>query len=371
MMRTTIGCLCSLALTGTALTDPSAYDRLWSTTQSIGNNHAKAVQNLELSGRLQGDAYSFRNENTSCGNLEWRRFRFGFKARVFENLTLHSEMDLDMNEVDSGSWNEFYKRLTDTYIAWAPSKDWKIKVGKQSAGFTLDGATSSKKLIVPERSIVAGNLWFPTEYFTGAAASGEAGNGSFKAGGFSASGEAEFGHFESGYFTLLSIGWKFGESGTLRLDYVYNNPDHTSGYKVGTQALRHVGALVYQRMLGEKLGLWADVSGGKGIHQSDLLGIEIMPFYNFTDRLQLVVQYAGVASLDDAPDVQMARYAYRNTGKTKAEAAHNLLLGFNWYLYGHKLKWQNAIECNHGRNLAATGKDCNGYGATSAIRVSW
>jgi phosphate-selective porin OprO/OprP len=47
------------------------------------------------------------------------------------------------------------------------------------------------------------------------------------------------------------------------------------------------------------------------------------------------------------------------------------LLGFNVYLYGHKLKWQNAIEYNRGTNLAKTGDDYNGYGITSALRISW
>jgi phosphate-selective porin OprO/OprP len=96
-----------------------------------------------------------------------------------------------------------------------------------------------------------------------------------------------------------------------------------------------------------------------------------MPFYNFTDQFQLVAQYAFVSSLDDKADVTMARYASKNAGKTKVETAHNLLLGFNWYLYGHKLKWQNAIEYNYGSNLAGTGKDYNGYGVTSALRLSW
>jgi phosphate-selective porin OprO/OprP len=48
-----------------------------------------------------------------------------------------------------------------------------------------------------------------------------------------------------------------------------------------------------------------------------------------------------------------------------------MLLGFNWYLYGHKLKWQNAVEYNYGENVAGTGEDEKGYGFTSALRISW
>ena len=47
----------------------------------------------------------------------------------------------------------------------------KVKVGKQSAPFTLHGSTSSKKLYTLERGKVARNIWFTNEYFTGASIS--------------------------------------------------------------------------------------------------------------------------------------------------------------------------------------------------------
>jgi phosphate-selective porin OprO/OprP len=166
---------------------------------------------------------------------------------------------------------------------------------------------------------------------------------------------------------------------------VYNDPDYSSDYKsfkgknaVGTANHEQVGALVYKTMFNDKLGLWSDIAITKGIEdvaagieQSDLLGVDIMPFYNISDSFQVVVQYAGVTSLDNKVDVSMSRYASRNVGKDKVETSHNLLGGFNWYLYGHKLKWQNAVEYNYGKSLAGTGEDYNGYGVTSALRISW
>ncbi len=350
---------------------PSVYDKIWDAVE-YSNDDATVLQSLAFTGRLQGDAVSFQSEDSSYEDLDWRRLRLGFKAKLFHDFTVHSEMDANMNNADQDSWDQFYKRLTDSYIKWSASKSLSVKVGKQSAGFTLDGATSSKKLIVPERSIVAENLWFTTEYFTGAAVYGDAKGWSYKLGGYSASGENEFGHFESGYFALLSAGHKIGDKGSLRLDYVYNDPDYTSTYKVGSKPLEHIASLVYKQMLSEKLGIWADIAGGKGLsNASDLAGVDIMPFYNFTDSLQLVLQYAGVTSLDNKADVRMSRYANKNAGK-KVETAHNFLLGFNWYLYGHKLKWQNAVEYNYGENLAGVDDDdYNGYGVTSALRLSW
>lgn len=376
-IATALAVSCAAVFAAEETAEVSTYDKIWDTLTFIDNNDAKVIQKLAVVGRLQGDAVSFHSEDSNYDDFDWRRFRLGFKATVFNDFVIHAEMDGDMNDVDEDHWDKFYGRLTDAYVGWSPSKAAKVKVGKQSAGFTLDGATSSKKLLVPERSIVAENIWFSTEYFTGAGVSGNVGEWAYNVGGFSASKENEFGHFESGYFVLLSAGHKIGKKGLLRLDYVYNDPDYTSDYKVGSKNLEHVVALVYKQMISEKLGLWADIAGSKGItdtaagvDQGDLLGVDIMPFYNFTDSLQLVLQYAGVTSLDHNPEVKMSRYANKNTGK-KVETAHNLLLGFNWYLYGHKLKWQNAVEYNYGGNLAGTGEDYNGYGVTSALRISW
>jgi len=152
--------------------DPPTYDKIWGYGTFYDNEDTKVIQKFGITGRLQGDAHSFVSEDASNDDIVWRRFRFGFKATLFQDIVLHSEMDLDMNEANSGDWDMLYNRLTDTYVSWSPSNKPKVKRGKQSTGFTLDGATSSKKLIVPKRSIVAGNLWFGTEYFTGATASG-------------------------------------------------------------------------------------------------------------------------------------------------------------------------------------------------------
>jgi phosphate-selective porin OprO/OprP len=380
--------ICNLAivLAATALpafaadgpAEPSVYDKIWSTTELVDNKDAAVLQNLAIVGRLQGDAVSFQSGDGSYDDFDWRRFRIGFKAKLFGDFTIHSEMDLNLNEADSGSWDEVYGRLTDAYLGWTPSKEFDLKVGKQSAPFTLDGGTSSTKLHTPERSIVADNIWFSTEYFTGAGASGTVEGWDWRASGYSASGEPEFGHFESGYFGLLSVGHKVGKGGSLRLDYVYNDPDYTgvqkdSDYIVGTRGLEHIASLVYKQKLGEKLEVWSDLSGATGIDkQGDLLGIQIMPMYNISEQFQLVAQYAGVTDLEGNSDVIMSRYAQKNAGKKgTVETAHNLLLGFNWFLYGHKLKWQNAVEYNYGQNMASTGNDYNGFGLTSALRASW
>ena len=160
----------------------AAYDKLWSYLEFVDNDEARVLQGLELTGRLQGDAAYFSSDDQGdFDDFVWRRFRLGGKATLFHDFLIHAEADINLNESDT---REMYNRLTDAYVAWSRSKALKLKVGKQSAGFTLDGATSSKKLLTLERSIVAGNLWFPTEYFAGVSGSGTVDGWAYKLGGF-------------------------------------------------------------------------------------------------------------------------------------------------------------------------------------------
>ena len=141
------------------------------------------------------------------------------------------------------------KRKIDAYIGWSPSEAFALKVGKQSAGFTLDGATSSKKLLTLERSIVAGNLWFATEYFTGVSASGTVDGWNYKLGGYSSGGENEFGSFDSGGFGLASIGHAVTENSDLRIDVVHNEPDYSGD--VGIKKLTDIVSVVSKTTFGQ------------------------------------------------------------------------------------------------------------------------
>ena len=73
--------------------------------------------------------------------------------------------------------------------ASSPSDSLSLTVLKQSAGFNLDGATSSTKLLTMQRNNLSNNLWFTREYFIGISAEGDDGRRwSYKAGLFSSDG---------------------------------------------------------------------------------------------------------------------------------------------------------------------------------------
>ena len=69
---------------------------------------------------------------------EWnvRRLRIGPRITLFRRLTFHTELELDPQRHDP-----FYVRLTDAYVQWTKNARFVVTVGKQSAPFTVDGAT--------------------------------------------------------------------------------------------------------------------------------------------------------------------------------------------------------------------------------------
>jgi phosphate-selective porin OprO/OprP len=346
---------------------PTALDRMWGNTTLYEDDDQPVVQNFSLVGRLQLDAAFFDANRGEYERLTWRRFRFGAKSSVFRQGILHVEADFDLNKT-----SDPYSRLTDAYFGWSCNESLSLKFGKQSAGFTLDGATSSKELITPERSIVADNLWFTAEYFTGVGGQWTMDCWVLKTGGYSSSSDPEVDASDSGAFGLASLEYNLPEATGLdtslvRTDYVYSDPDYSGD--VGTPDLQQVFSLVIQ-LEKAQTGIWADLSFGDGLEgQSDLWGLQLMPLYNLNERWQLVFRYAMVCS-DHGRGLHLSRYP-RKIESERAEEAHDFFAGLNWYLYGHKLKWQNGVEYNIASNISDAGDDYDGWGFTSGLRASW
>jgi len=350
----------------------SLMDKLWSIPTIYKNENNPVIQRFSFEGRLHADYVNFQGEPNNYVGPEWRRYRFGASAQVFHNFTLRVEVDFIDGEFNPNDLVDAYNRLTDANITWKPNDAFQLKLGKISAPYTLDGATSSKRLYTTERSPLATNFWFPTEYFVGIATKGKVDHWSYFTGLYSSSGENEFTSFESGYFALISLGYKFTpnsywDKNYVRLDYVYNNPDYSGD--VGTQALNHILSLS-SKLEKENAGVWSNMVIAKGINsqnQSDLLGVSIMPFYNFNDTWQIAFRYSFVYSPDDN-GVRLNRYENRAISG-RVNESHEWYLGVNCYIYGNKLKWQNGIEYTAAYDRANDGGAHSGWGFTSAVRL--
>ena len=356
----------SLILCGVCFSqDANSYDKLWSKVVLYESQDNEIVNKFALTGRLQGDYHSFENDvdGSSDTDSQWRRLRFGFKANLFGGITLHSEANMNLNQPEP-----LYRNLTDTYLSWSTDSGIKVKVGKQSAPFTLHGSTSSKKLYTLERGKIARNIWFTNEYFTGASISGSRENWDYLAGIYSSDEGPEFDEaFDYGTFGLLSVGYNFEETdqfdeALVRFDLMMQEedplnqtPEHKSAFSIVTKLNKG------------KLNFWGDLSFSSGYgSQSDVWGIQLMPFYDFTDQVQGVFSFTHVES-EDQLDVDITRYERDLAGR--GEEMQEYFFGINYFFYGHKLKWQNAIQYTEMDNLGADVYE--GWGYTSGLRISW
>ncbi|MBI1337655.1 MAG: hypothetical protein GC164_11910 [Phycisphaera sp.] len=347
--------------------EPSVYDQIWKNFTLYEDKEDPVIQSLKFTGRFQVDYAFVDAKQGQHDELNIRRFRLGAKATLFQHFTLHAEVDLNPQET-----NPLYQKITDCYVAWSESEVFVVMVGKQSAGFTLEGMTSSKELLTIDRSNLANNLWFPEEYFPGVTVSGKPGQWIYKAGIFSA-GKAnpEFGNFDGSIFALVTLGYDFAQDlgvkgAVLTINYVYNDPDPDNSV---SRQLEQVCSINFN-LNTESWGLLLDLSGGDGYgKQSDLWGVVVMPYHNFTDKIQGVVRYTYVTS-DMANGVRLARYDSQLVSG-KGDEYQEIYLGVNYYIYKHKLKVQTGVQYATMHDRAADGGKYSGFGLTVGLRIAW
>lgn len=384
-----LACLAScLSTAGVMAADDDSsravFDRAWGRAKLWESPDKNSV--FALSGRLQADSYWFGadKDNVPVGvdddvsDVIWRRFRFGFKSEFAGGYTLQVEGDFDLNnELD-----DLYSRLTDAYIGYAPGEAWELKFLKQSVGFTLDGATSSKKLLAMQRNNVTNNLWATDEYFSGLHVSGNPDERwTYRAGVFSGDDSEEIGISNVGYFTLLSLGNNFAsvmslDKALLRIDYVYNSKDDDDleddddDYeRNATPDFRHTATLATQWQQGG-WGLSTDLSSGHGLgRQSNLWGFALMPNYSFSEHQQVVLRYTYLNSSDDN-GLKLGRYE-REVVSGKGNRYKEVYLGYSVFVYDHKLKWQTGLQYTKMEDKADDGGEYQGWGLSTGLRIYW
>ena len=372
-----LGCLSSIATAGTASSknpegavapakdDQSIYDKIWSLANLYHNDDA-IIQDISFTGRAQLD-YNHLESNVGDNDAwEMRRLRAGLKVKFLDKWLLHGEVDFANQDFEDTS----YRRMTDLYLAYTASDAFVFSIGKHSVKFTLDGGTSSKELIAIDRSNLANNLWFSEEYAPGVSIAGKVKNWQYFLGWFTSDGNPEFGNFDAGSFLLASVGYDFAENlhakkAVLRLDYVHQTPDEGNE---ATRPFENIGSLNFNYEKG-RFGLGTDFSAGQGYGaQGDVFGLMVMPSWHVTKDVQLVFRYTHMNGDDNS--IRFARYE-SHVLSGKGDEYNEFYAGVNWYLYGHKLKFQSGIQYATMDDSKKDGGDYDGWSLVSGIRVSW
>jgi phosphate-selective porin OprO and OprP len=347
---------------------PSAYDTIWRKfTEVYADDTNTVIQRVALSGRFHYDFASIDSEQGDHSEWNVRRLRIGPRITLFRKVTAHAELELDPQRHDP-----FYVRFTDLYVQWARNPRLVLTVGKQSAPFTVDGATSSRELLTIDRSNLANNIWFPQEYLPGISVSGRRAAWVYRAGLYSA-GEAnrELGEFTGGTVTLGVLGYDFGprmgaKEALLTANYVYQHADSNNTF---TRQLGHIGSINF-RLEKTKWGVRADVSGADGyLGQPGMWAFQGMPFANVTTKLQAVARYTFIQS-NDPNGVRLATYESRLVTQ-RGDEYNELYVGANYYFYGHRLKLQSGIQFAEMNDEPNDGGAYSGVAWTTGLRVGW
>jgi phosphate-selective porin OprO/OprP len=117
-------------------------------------------------------------------------------------------------------------------------------------------------------------------------------------------------------------------------------------------------------------GVRADASTGSGyLAQSRVSGVVLMPYYDVTDKLQVVARYTHISSAEPN-GVRLALYENRVVAG-RGDNYDEGYIGANYLFYGHKLKLQTGVQFGDMADRANDGGAYSGTSWTSGVRVGW
>lgn len=362
------------------------------------NENNCLIQKVQLLSRYHGQHHSTSLDFDNGGRIgasfwEHRRFRHGLKVQFLNDFTFWNEWNSPQDDLLTADNDGFFRNIDEIGIKWAPSKDFFVSVGKQKVKITQEWATSSKRILAPERSHIVNEVIASTgkpygvnvgfkalglkhqigAWLTGTVEDARELTTSETRGGASYLVEAPLTdntdlHF--GYlFTNNSDGQVRGRGNADRLEMSpYNHV-----FALGTESHWDIGHcdrkfglyadLVYgidrERRSGNDLlaGADNDIAAGE-----DTFGFYILPYYDLTERLQLVGRYAYAsntrihrgqrAPFDEDPT---QGNAFATGGRPNLEDVHTLFIGANYRLCGDHLKILGGYEYSTGDVKNSTG----------------
>ena len=329
------------------------------------------LKSLKFTGRYHGGFIDTEDQHPGGGEDEFwehRRFRAGFVAKLGGNLTFQNIYNLDTSPHFDG--DRFVNGLDELFIKWEPSDDFYITVGKHKPSILRDFAGSSNRLQVFERSFITQNT--VNQKLWGVAVGFEALGLNHEVGLWTTHFEDSFQWptFEdSGSTFVYRTNYKLNDNTKIFFDYEYTDQHRGAGKVFGAPLFENILALGTESKWGD-FGLITDfvLALDRGVATrglpsgDDSHGIVITPYYNVTDKLQLVGRYAyGSDGVVERPQ----RFASR----VGVDDHNSVYLGLQYFICGDKLKLQAGHEWSSAKLL--NGADYENNTWLAGVRVSW
>ncbi len=357
----------------------SIYDKIWGLATLYKDDNNSVLQEFALQGRMQlqyglgdSDQGSYgtedRPEEVLWGDVEVRRWRLGFKSKWFRQFKFEGQIDVSPN-FDP----EFYGKIYDLNVTWAPSDAFNIGVGKYKANmFSVEQATSSKEILTFERTLLSNSLF--TGELTGMRINGKVNNIIYTIGVYAGDDRREFSEFNAGAVIQAGVGYDLtSATGFDKAIVKFDFQNSTEGGQAGNFGANFESGYSFNSTWEKgRFGLYTDVLGGVGRDaQSDVFGFHVIPSYYIAPSLQLVGRYQFANSSGQDGLRLQSRYerlASELTDGGRGDQYQAVYVGLNYYLYGHKLKLMAGAEY-HTMAGGGDGGDFDGITGLIGLRM--
>lgn len=366
------------------------------------------IKKVKLKGRYHGQFISQSEDingvyNNSYNEYDHRRFRLGLEIEMAHDLTLVASNNIADGTGGFGATvghglttGTFFDDWDELNLAWEPSDDFYVIVGKQKQKITRENTTSSNSILTIERapitnSVISNKPWGVAVGFKALGLSHEV--GAWVAGGDrDVNGERwDYADFDSRESFTYRTSYDLAESTTLFFDYQYT--DNSGGFiNPGTGVIgggggagplgdtnlgsifEHVAAVGTESEWGQ-FGLITDfiyasngLTGGGLPVGYDTFGVVIMPYYNLTEKLQFVTRYSY---MEEGREQRTQRFGPNAANRQTVEDYHTFYAGLNYYVCKHNLKIMGGYEYATGTQFGAVPNDIDTGTWMLAVRTSW
>ena len=303
----------------------------------------------------------------SSAYWEHRRWRNGLVVDMAHDLTFMTILNQDTTQHFDG--DSFFESIFDMRVKWEPSEDFYVILGKQKPSVTREWSATSIALLTAERSALSTNilslpLW-------GAAAGFPAGGLRHEAGVYGVAYDDKFAwpaFDDAGISLTYRTSYALNESTELFFEYQYVDTSVDPGFDetFGAGAYEQALALGSESTWGH-FGLVTDLVFGldrRNQTMDDTWGLTIIPYYNLSEKLQVVAKYTY------AEDIQIDR-PQRFASRPMVDGLSTLYLGLKYRICGDNLKLVGGYEFSSGDQIAGTATPYRNDSWLFGVRTSW
>ncbi len=329
-------------------------------------------------------------------NNEWRRFRLGAKAKLFN--TLKAEINWNIGGLESrskfsdGVWNRSETSASlDSFSITTDTKPVAFKLGKMKPAYLGEYRTSSSKIKTLERSAIVNQLTADKNWGVMVASSDKKADFGWNTGLWVTGVDddslwltPEFNSDTSAMFGA-SFNMATGKKSRLYFDYMHSFAKTHNGEvtETGSTAFTGPGAqdvfgINWESKQGDFYFL-GELIGGFNVYADaednaeNVFGVVLMPTYRFSPHFEGVLRYQLSSGSNAAK--AYSRYYTTNADTATADLLQALYMGVNYYVCPEKpdmMKIMTGIEYmnSQGRDHAGD-KGFTGWAFSTAFRANF